>query len=124
MKKTKEKYELPEICYEEPRPGHPANPFPFISVKKDKTMPNVIFLEERKETGEQEMDAEGNPVDIIDVLMHKFVNMEVLKERLPPHLNDLVRECLGMKPLKEAQRSGQEILDRIIENVNSTTTKA
>ena len=36
---AQEKYELPEICYDEPVPGRPANQFPFILVKSGKKMP-------------------------------------------------------------------------------------
>jgi hypothetical protein len=116
MASSNEKYELPEICYDEPQPGHQPNPFPFILVKKDKKMPPVLFIEERKETGEIEPGPNGEPQEIVDSLMHKFVDMEVLKEKLPPHLNDIVRVALGMKPLKEAAGSGQAVLDKVHAN--------
>src|SRR6266542_3217713 len=103
MATSHEKYELPEICYEEPQPGQPANPFPFINVTLAAKMPPVLFIEERKETGETEPGPDGRPQEIVDCLMHKYVDLEVLKEKLPPHLNDIVRIALGMKPLKEAQ---------------------
>jgi hypothetical protein len=109
---SNEKYELPEICYDEPQPGHQPNPFPFINVKKDGKMPHILFIEERKETGETEPGPDGRPQEIVDCLMHKFVDLESLKDKLPPHLNDIVRVALGMKPLKEAQGSGQAILDK------------
>jgi len=112
MASSHEKQELPEILYDEPTPGQPPNPFPFINVKKDGKMPSVLFIEERKSTGETEPGPGGRPQEIVDCLMHKFVDLEVLKEKLPPHLNDIVRVALGMKPLKEAQGSGQAILDK------------
>lgn len=108
-----EKYELPEICYDEPQPGHPANPFPFILVKKGAKVPVVLFVEIRQDTGEMEPGPSGRPQEIVDCIMHKYVDMESLKEKLPPHLNDIVRVALGMKPLKEAQDSGQVILDSV-----------
>lgn len=116
MVSSHDKYEIPELLYEEPEPGHPANPFPFINVKKDGKMPPVLFIEERRETGETEPGPKGVPQEIIDCLMHKYVDLELLKEKLTPHLNDLVRVALGMKPLKEAQGSGQAILDKAREN--------
>lgn len=116
MTSSHEKYELPEILYDEPEKGKIANQFPFINVKKDGKMPPVIFIEERKNTGEIEPGLNGTSQEIVDCLMHKFVDLEVLKEKLPPHLNDLVRVSLGMKPLKEAQGSGQKILDQAMEN--------
>lgn len=80
-------------------------------------MPSVIFIEERKETGETEPGSNGESVEIIMSEMHKFMDLEVLKEKLPPHLNDIVRVAVGLKPLKEAQESGQAILDKVRENI-------
>ena len=114
---TPEKYELPEICYDEPQPGHPPNPFPFIAVKKDAKVPVVLFVEIRQETGETEPGPDGRPQEIVDCLMHKYVDLESLKEKLPPHLNDIVRVALGMKPLKEAQNAGQIVMDKAKANV-------
>lgn len=111
-----QEYELPEICYEEPLPGKEPNPFPFINVTKTGKMPSVLFVEERKETGETEPGPDGRPQEIVDCLMHKFVDLELLKEKLPPHMNDIVRVALGMKPLKEAQGTGQAIMDKAQEN--------
>lgn len=111
-----EQYELPEICYEEPLPGKEPNPFPFINVSKTGKMPSVLFIEERKETGEVEPGPNGQPQEIVDCLMHKFVDLEILKEKLPPHLNDIVRVALGMKPLKEAVGPGQALMDKAKEN--------
>lgn len=107
-----EKYELPEICYDEPQPGHTPNPFPFILVKKGARVPVVLFIEIRQDTGEMEPGPSGQPQEIVDCIMHKYVDLESLKEKLPPHLNDIVRVALGMKPLKEAQDSGQAILNK------------
>ena len=104
--------ELPEILYDEPTPGHPANPFPFINVKKDGLVPKVLFIEVRQDTGETEPGPNGQPQEIVDCLMHKYVDLEHLKEKLPPHMNDIVRVALGMKPLAEARSAGQAILDK------------
>lgn len=117
MTSSHEKYELPEILYDEPEPGHQPNPFPFINVKQKGKMPPVLFIEERKSTGETEPGPDGRPQEIVDCLIHKYVDMEILKEKLPPHMNDIVRVALGMKPLKEAQNSGQAILDKARSNV-------
>jgi len=117
MASLHEKYEIPEILYDEPMPGQQPNPFPFINVKKEGKMPPVLFIEERKNTGEIEPGSDGRPQEIVDCLMHKYVDLEVLKEKLPPHLNDIVRVALGMKPLREAQESGQAILDKARKNV-------
>jgi hypothetical protein len=119
-----QKYELPEICYDEPQPGHPPNPFPFILVKKGTPVPVVLFVEIRQDTGETEPGPDGRPQEIVDCIMHKYVDLESLKDRLPPHLNDIVRVALGMKPLKEAQGSGQAILDKAMANAEKIREKA
>lgn len=126
MASLQEKYELPEILYDEPMPGHQPNPFPFINVKREGKMPPVLFIEERKSTGETEPGPGGHPQEIVDCLMHKYVDLEVLKEKLPPHMNDIVRVALGMKPLKEARNLGQDILDKAqlnAENLKAKKTK-
>jgi len=118
-----QKYELPEICYDEPKPGHPPNPFPFILVKKGAPVPVVLFVEIRQDTGETEPGPDGRPQEIVDCIMHKYVDLESLKTKLPPHLNDIVRVALGMKPLKEAQGSGQAILDKAMANAEKIKEK-
>lgn len=115
-----EKYEIPEILYEEPQPGSTPNPIPYIAVSKTAKMPEVLFIFEYKSTGEMEPDGKGNPVEIVDQIPHKYVDMEHLKERLSPEVNDAVRVCLGMKPLLEAQKEGQVILDKVKKNVEAS----
>lgn len=109
---VEKQHELPEILYDEPQPGHPANPFPFINVKKGGQVPVVLFIEVRQDTGETEPGDNGQAQEIVDCLMHKYVDLEHLKAKLPPHLNDIVRVALGMKPLAQAQSAGQVILDK------------
>lgn len=120
---AQKKYEVPEICYDEPLPGQSANQFPFILVKNGNDMPPVLFIEERRETGETEPGPNGESIEIVDSLMHKFVDMEVLKEKLPPHLNNMVRTALGMKPLEEASVSGQALLDKVMAAVEKKSKK-
>lgn len=114
-----EKYEIPTILYEEPQPGLKPNPIPYIEVAENKTMPPVLFIFEYKHTGETEPGSNGEPVQIVDQIPHKYVDMEHLKEKLPAHLNDMVRTLLGMKPLKEAQAEGQVTLDKVMKNVEA-----
>ena len=109
-----EKYEIPMILYEEPSSsGDKGIPFPYIEIQKDKTMPPVLFIFEYKHTGEIEPDENGKDAAIIDQIPHKFIDMEFLKEKLPPEINDMVRVAVGMKPLQIAQVEGQKILDRV-----------
>ena len=107
------KPKLPVLLYEEPHPGEPANPIPYIEIGIEDDMPAVLFVSEYKETGEEEIDPEHGSVAIVDMLIHKYVDMEVLKEKLDPKTNDIVRVALGMRPLGDAQRAGQPILDKV-----------
>jgi hypothetical protein len=93
-------------------------------VKKGTPVPVVLFVEIRQDTGETEPGPDGRPQEIVDCIMHKYVDLESLKDRLPPHLNDIVRVALGMKPLKEAQGSGQAILDKAMANAEKIREKA
>lgn len=105
---------LPIILYEEPKPGEPANPIPYIEIKKDEQMPKILFISEYKETGEFEPDTNVGTVAIVDMLIHKFVDLEHLKDKLDEQTYDKIRVSLGMKPLKEAQALGQPILDKAL----------
>lgn len=115
MKEVKKQAKLPILYYEEDGSG---NPFPYIEVQKDEDYPKVLFIHEYRHTGEFEPDEEGNDAPIIDMILHKFVDMEFLKEALDPETNDKVRVALGMKPLEEAQREGAEIYNRALNNVS------
>lgn len=110
---------FPILFYEDTPEGEPVNPIPYIEIEGDDKMPVVLFVQEYKHTDEVEPDSEGNPQPIVDMYMHKFVDMELLKEKLSPELNDVVRDALGMKPLLQAQEAGKKILDRVFENVNT-----
>lgn len=103
---------LPIILYEEPKPNEPVNPIPYIEVGLNEEMPKVLFISEYKETGEFEPSEQGTAA-IVDMYIHKFVDLEHLKEVLDPKTNDKVRVALGMKPLLEAKKAGQKILNKI-----------
>lgn len=118
-----EKYEIPEILYEEPQPGIAPNRIPYIEVPKEKQMPPVLFIFEYKHTGETEPGPNGDPMAIVDQVPHKYVDMELLKEKLSPETNDEVRVALGLKPLLEAQKKGKDILDKVDKNVEALKTK-
>ena len=107
---------IPEIVYEESRDGG-ASTFPFIEVPKDKKMPAMLFVFEYKHTGEFEPGPKGEEVPVIDQIPHKYIDLELLKERLDPETNDVVRVALGMEPLKIAQKLGAPKLDKIAKSV-------
>ena len=108
-----QKLKIPVIYYEESEEGQPINPIPYIEVDKGEPWPSVLFIQEYRHTGEIEPDLEGEPQPIVDMYMHKYVDMEILKEKLDPFTNDKVRVALGMKPLLEAQKAGRNLLQSI-----------
>lgn len=110
--------QVPVILYEEPTGKNEGGiPFPYIEVPKNGLMPPVLFIFEYKHTGEVEPDERGNPAAIVDQFLHKYVDLEHLKDKLPAGTYDAVRVALGMKPLREAQEAGQKILDKVNANV-------
>jgi len=114
MSNEQEKYEIPVILYEEPSSADAkAIPFPYIEVQKDKKMPPVLFIFEYHHTGETEPDDQGREAEVVDQIPHKYIDMEFLKEKLPPEINDMVRLAVGMQPLKLAQTEGKKILDKV-----------
>lgn len=115
---------VPVLLYEQSIDGSWESALPYIEVGVDETMPEMLFVQEYKLTGEFEPDMEGNDCPLYDAYMHSYVNMTTLKEKLSPKLYDDVRVSLGLKPLKEAKKAGQEILkDVILETEKSLANK-
>ncbi len=104
---------FPIIYYEEQDKDGGTNPIPYIEVEKEEPWPHVLFIQEYRQTGEYEPDNRGNPVPIYDMVMHQYIDMITLKEKLSSETYDIVRIALGMKPLKIAQEEGTKILDKI-----------
>lgn len=111
---------LPVLYYEDEQSG---NPFPFIECQKDDPFPKVLFVHEYRHSGEFEPDDEGNDAPIVDMMLHKFVDIEFLKESLDAETNDIVRIALGMKPLKEAQEKGAKIIQSALNNAEEICKK-
>lgn len=111
--------QLPVILYEEPSGKNDRGiSMPYIEVPKEGQMPPMLFIFEYKHTGETEPDDRGREVAIVDQIPHKYVDMEYLKDRLSPELNDQIRVALGMKPLQVAKQEGQKILDKVMFQVS------
>lgn len=111
--------QLPVILYEEPSGKNDRGiSMPYIEVPKGGQMPPMLFIFEYKHTGEVEPDDRGREVAIVDQIPHKYVDMEYLKDRLSPELNDQIRVALGMKPLQVAKQEGQKILDKVMFQVS------
>ena len=119
---TQEKLKFPIIFYEDADDDENVIPIPYIPMEKDDEWPFILFIQEYRDTGEIEPDEEGNPQAICDVYMHKYIDMEHLKDKLDPETNDVVRVALGMKPLKEAQKAGSIDLEKIFNKVNNKGT--
>ena len=107
---------IPEIMYEDDDNGM-SSKIPFIMVPQEEEMPKLLFMFESRETGEYEPGEDGEPLPIIEMDLHQYANMNVLKERLPVVLYDQVRMCLGLQPLKTAVDAGQKITNNIRENI-------
>ena len=102
--------------YEESRGGEKTNVIPYIEIGKEEEMPKVLFISEYKETGEFEADAEHGSAPIVDMLIHKYVDLDFLKLKVDAKTFDKIRVSLGMVPLKQAQKDGQKILDKVFSN--------
>lgn len=109
---------IPEIMYEEGDDGLISN-IPFIMVPKEQTMPKVVFIFESRETGEYEPNEEGDPVPIMEMDLHQYADMDILKKGLNESTYDVVRTVLGLQPMREAVAAGQKITSNVRKNLES-----
>lgn len=107
---------FPEIMYEESEDGL-SSKIPFILVPQEELMPSILFVFESRETGEHEPGLDGNPVPILEMDLHQYADMKVLKENLPLEVFDQVRICLGLQPLNEAVAAGRKITSNVRKNI-------
>ena len=103
----------PEIMYEE------ESRIPFVPVPQGESMPTLLFMFESRETGEHEPGPDGEPLPIVQMDLHQYANMVVLKENLDPADFDMVRSALGLEPLKVAAEKGMTVTA----NVRTATEK-
>lgn len=108
---------IPEIMYEDDENGM-SSKIPFIMVPPDEKMPQIIFMFESRETGEFEPDSEGDPLPIVEMELHQYADMSILKKGLSAIEYDNVRKCLGLEPLLTAAEKGKKITNNIRENIN------
>ena len=106
---------VPEICYEEETGGISSH-IPFIQVPIEEEMPNLLFMFESRETGEHEPGLDGNPVPVIQLDLHQYANLGILKEKFDSRSYDYIRLALGLEPLQEAAVKGQDITEKIRQN--------
>ena len=110
----------PEIMYEEQEDGV-SSKIPFIMVPAKEVMPKLLYIFESRETGEFEPGLEGEPVPILEMDLHQYADMSVLKEGLNPDTYDIVRSALGLLPMSEAVSAGRKITSNIRENLKEKT---
>lgn len=103
---------IPEIYYEETDEGITSH-IPFISVPTEEKMPTILFMFESRETGEEEIGPNGEPMPIVDLDLHQYANMNTLRDTLPTDLYDKVRQALGLEPLATATEKGQKITENV-----------
>ena len=109
---------IPEIYYEETDEGITSH-IPFITVPTEEVMPKILFMFESRETGEEEVGPDGDPLPIFDLDLHQYANMNTLRDTLPSSVYDTVRQALGLEPLKEATEKGQKLTNNIREKVST-----
>ena len=104
---------VPEICYEEEEAEGISSHIPFIQVPTEQEMPKILFMFESRETGEFEPGLDGNPVPVVQLDLHQYANLTVLKERFDPRSYDYIRQALELEPLQQAAEKGAEITNNI-----------
>ena len=109
---------IPEIMYEDSEDGMTSN-LPFIMVPKEEEMPKMLFIFESRETGEFEPGIDGEELPITEMDLHQYADMSILKKGLTEDVFNQVRQCLGLKPLREAAVAGRKITDKIRKNLEN-----
>lgn len=108
----KKQAKIPIILYESEEQA-----LPYIEVQEDEEMPQALFIQEYKHTGEFEPGDDGEPAPIVDMHIRMYANMNTLKDSLSPELYDEVRVCLGLMPVKQARAEGMKIMDKVGDNI-------
>lgn len=112
------KYKVPVLLYESEE-----QTMPYVEVGQNEDMPTALFIQEYKHTGEFEPGTDGEEQPIVDIMIHMYVDMDVLKNKLSSELYDQVRVSIGLEPVKKAREKGQKILDKVYDNVNKSMSE-
>lgn len=103
----------PEFVYEE------GAKVPFVIVPVDQEMPDKIFVQEYKETGETEITIDENEQEIevpkCDMDICLYFSYYKAKEVLSPELLDELRISFGLGPLEQSREAGRQITERVLE---------
>jgi hypothetical protein len=116
---TKKTNWIPEIMYEESDDTGTSSNIPFVMVPKDQTMPKLLYIFESRDTGELEPGSDGNPVPVFEWDLHQYADLLTLKNHLDETTYDIVRNALGLEPLRSAIEKGKAISQKINVNLNS-----
>ena len=102
---------FPEIVYE--AADGVSSRFPFIVVPDDQEMPKVLYIIESRDTGERATLEDGSEQPVMDMEMHQYADMSVLKKYLSTESFDAVRSALGLEPLAIASQKGEKINESV-----------
>lgn len=111
---------VPEICYEEEVDGISSH-IPFVQVPSSEEMPNLLYIFESRETGEFEPGLQGEPVPVIQLDLHQYADLAVLKSKSTAEEYDRIRVALGLEPLTEATEKGQQITENLREKLENNS---
>jgi len=114
---TEEKHWVPEIMYENEGEDILSSHIPFIPVPPHETMPRLLFIFESRETGEVEPGQEGEELPVVQMDLHQYADMLHLKTNLDEETYNKVRHALALEPYRTAVQKGQEISNRILDNI-------
>ena len=109
---------IPEVMYEESSDGISSH-IPFIHVPDNEDMPKILFIFESKDSGEFEPGLDGEEVPVVDLDLHQYADMSILKSNLDSLTFDLVRSALGLEPVAVAAIKGSKITDEIRLKINA-----
>jgi len=114
---NKNKHWVPEIVYENDDGEGQLGNLPLIHVPNGEKMPTFLLIWEATDTGEFEPGPDGEELPIVQWELRQYAHMDVLKSKLSHEDYDKVRVALGLQPLNEATKSGQQITAKIRENL-------
>ena len=107
---------VPEICYEDESEGLSSH-IPFIQVPPEEAMPSIIYIFESQETGEFEPGLDGDPVPVVQLDLHQYADLAVLKSKFDGESYDKVRTALGLEPYgvscRKRRRKSLLVLEKI-----------
>ena len=72
----------------------------------------------KMETGEFEPGPEGEEIPIIEMDLHSYADMNLLKEKLDEDTFDKVRAALGLERVRDAAEKGRKITEKVNSNLD------